>query len=308
MKIVFLIIALVLFGCDDKDSTSPTQVNVYGSIMIPSSSSTEVGSSIVVQSSSDTVLIENELHQIFTKIIMDTLIQHDTLVQQYIVIQHDTLVIFEKDTLYKTGLIYDLDTDTNKIETEVTLVDDRHGNTDGAYYFPTRNSIVTTQPVMDNIIILSYSFWVKFDDYEEHECSIINEAPFDGGYTNGNIKNSVHVRNYNADGNVHFINYLPAGNNTVIDDVPVALNTWIHYVIIKDDKEVTAYKNGTIVGKNDLLTEYKGEYANTLFIGNRYMANITEDNPNYTCKIALDDVQIYNKELTNDEINILYSH
>jgi hypothetical protein len=121
--------------------------------------------------------------------------------------------------------------------------------------------------------------------------------------TNNNAVAFVRI-DYSAGGNLSFYHRASSGANDGDSFIVsgMADGNWHHVVITKDNTSVKAYKDGSLVGT---ITSTSGTYSNntTLQIGrNNYNANGANNLDG-----NIDQVRIYDKALSSDEVEILYN-
>ena len=134
----------------------------------------------------------------------------------------------------------------------------------------------------------SYAFWSYSTNTSTNPDRVVSMENSLGGFMvlstfSGNY-------NLNCDGTIYkTVNTLNAAYN----------NTWIHWVLVVNGTNVYIYKNGTLSLTSAARTIRGGTVIWWLNIG----LDLTTGNPNY-----LDDFRIYNKVLSDQEIQDIYSY
>lgn len=176
------------------------------------------------------------------------------------------------------------------------LTSDRFGIPYSAYHFNgTINQFFSYSTPNFNLGEFSYSLWalaedfpvsgdfkdmisIGGDEYQDHCLAIRNDG---WGSTS-----------YNADGNAQIL-YSTEKTN---------LNQWTHLVLTRSIDRIKLYHNGKLVD-NQLITNLITPFYSTNLITTIGMRH----NSTHPFKGKIDDVRIYNKELTTTEINELYN-
>lgn len=194
------------------------------------------------------------------------------------------------------------------------LVADRFGNSCGAYYFdgfsyievPNSNSISSITDAF------TFSVWYKFDNKLDNTWLTVLckgqglvELPENPQFRMQIQQNTAVVVNSCSP-------YSPSGSSTLSVNTAFTKcdidfgnhlfeeSKWGYYALVYDGKEIRAYMNGRIVFKQDY---YGGFHRNnsSLFIGKDDPGNIE-----YFVG-SLDDLFIYNRALSEQEIRALYN-
>jgi hypothetical protein len=118
--------------------------------------------------------------------------------------------------------------------------------------------------------------------------------------------------------NVLYCTVRISGNNNRFAYVPISLNTWYHLVFILNSSSTpSVYLNNTLltaitVGGSvaDISTFDYGPTTNSLSIGtlNSNASNVNQANGLYTFNGYISKFGIYNKVLTQTEVNSLYNN
>ena len=91
--------------------------------------------------------------------------------------------------------------------------------------------------------------------------------------------------------------------------LPVQLGSWVHFAVVYDSGQAIQYVNGSEVGRASLLPmNAKSSNAEDLYIGISNCASVYPSHPLvYPLDGAIDEVRIYNRALTADEVRALAS-
>jgi hypothetical protein len=175
-----------------------------------------------------------------------------------------------------------------------TLVNDRHGKSKNAFRFDENpNAVITSAPLKDSDSFYS-SLWLKIEEFENNQYVLFegdSRADFDLGLT------------VMPDG---YLRLRTKDNHKLISEEKIPLKKWTHiYMAADSGKEKALFVNGLKFA----VTENWSGKANignhdVLCIGNGVNAgNVL---PNVTVKGVIDDVRIYNRALTEEQVKALY--
>jgi hypothetical protein len=199
----------------------------------------------------------------------------------------------------------------NGIVSGAELTTDRFGNIQGAYRFNGSSDFIQIldSPELNFSNQYSMSVWVKIPDYSvnagsERARTIISKPRSAGGtgYAFRSIEgfsfDGQNPLTYTSGWNNNIINSTIGGNQDVL-----ALNTWCHLVFTFDGSFVRLYKNGQLV--NSRATSFVLNSAQTsLFIGKEFEFS---NQFSRWFKGDLDDVALYNRSLSAEDILELYN-
>ena len=178
-----------------------------------------------------------------------------------------------------------------------SLITDRYGNSDKAYSFA-GNQNITIQNSSSLIFAnarISISYWFKIDNYYGTQGHIAKSDPF------GPIENgwNIIMPNNNAQLIDFQVNYPNSFAITTNHGIP---SDWIHLVITLENGYYKAYKNGILVGSQYISSMASATISNTypLYFG------VDRDLSSYF-RGKLDDIGIWNRALTQQEITNLYN-
>lgn len=172
-----------------------------------------------------------------------------------------------------------------------TLTEDRFGNINSAYEFDGVDDYIEVNPGI-NMTDYSFSFWFKTLNESGSIFSKHIESSYSSSYAN--YIHSGNIRNYVTIGSSAY----SVGSQNQVND-----NNWHHYVGTYDENKLEIYLDGVLVAeenvvgtvKNTSLSTIIGAWRNTS--GNGY-ANFFEG--------SIDDIAIYDRAITSDEINNIY--
>jgi hypothetical protein len=177
-------------------------------------------------------------------------------------------------------------------ETGVTLVPDRFGNPESAYRFDGNANSSIKVPNFGNAApteAISVSIWAKV---EEAGGSIFF-------LNKGSSENRINAHIYRPDSILHWDfgditpGISPRGRMSVKQDIS-SINQWEHYVFVASSIGMAVYRNGILIVSG---TDNKSftRTATDLLIGDLY-------------KGSLDDMRIYDRVITEEEIIELYTY
>ena len=194
-----------------------------------------------------------------------------------------------------------------------TLTTDRFGNPNSAYSFDENQRILILSSEKEDLYPISISLWYLATSIPSKGCSNIFSKYSMGcwnGYDilTGDFTKVGDVDSYLNNGLGVEPWYLRDSQNKVIGyygEPPflqrnISLNTWYHYVFVIDETGGKIYANGILIDYHP-WTGTAGPCSNT------YMWTIGEP---YTGWFhgKIDDICIYNRALTQDEVTYLFTH
>jgi len=192
----------------------------------------------------------------------------------------------------------------NSIVNEATLAQDRFGNENSSYYFNGLNSYIEIPDCnhlqFENIATLC--LWVKIPENTNTNDVIISkyksDTPDEDGYgimldTESNLKTMI-----------------KPGNNATFDNLKASFEnyeTWTFLcMVIRNDQKLLFYIDGEKVYESEnLLQSFVGS-TQSLLLGAAHYYN-GQISPYSYYKGYIDDIRIYNRPLSEAEINDLYS-
>jgi hypothetical protein len=174
---------------------------------------------------------------------------------------------------------------------EAILTADKDGNANSAYYFDGVNDYIDLGD-WENGGAMTFTFWARWDALNFYSRIV------DLG--NGKGDNNIVVSNYRTEDKLFFSTY---NNNieTTMYKSTITLNQWDFYSATVDENGVmTTYKNGQEIQKTTGYIPYL-LLRTEQFIGK---SNFSADE---YFKGAIDELKIYNKALTADEVLAEYN-
>lgn len=195
--------------------------------------------------------------------------------------------------------------------TDVTYVDGRHSKAGKAVRFNGYAGYVTVTGSKMNLLepedAFTFSFWInayKASGYDQWAHIIAKSNNFGNGY----VFKWTHDGNKNLDA---FLVYGANGTSTPNDRLTIPnlpyIGTWTHvcYTWSKSAGLFVLYINGVAAGAV-VNSRYRGEHSgNTMYIGGQPYTMPNGEIIDRTIPAAIDDLRIYNRALSNDEIYAL---
>ncbi|MGC4022170.1 MAG: gliding motility-associated C-terminal domain-containing protein [Cyclobacteriaceae bacterium] len=186
-----------------------------------------------------------------------------------------------------------------------TLTQDRFGNANSAYYFNgTITNYISLPPAQFEINNYSYSVWVSASSIPDPGNTGL---VFSIGDQYTSRQQSISIGNVYSTGNylgwgVGGWNNGPTLTSGLAAGYLPVVDQWYHVVVTRSDTEVTMYLNGQFIGNapTDGYTAYYG--TSTL----AYLGMRCSSIQPYNGKI--DDFSIYNREITQQEVTLLYQN
>ena len=171
----------------------------------------------------------------------------------------------------------------------VSLTTDRKGNPNSAYYFDGINGYIDcgNADMLKFYNEMTISVWVKLEDGGTITPRIISfEEP---GYNI--VCNTTNKRYFG----VRFV-------NTYFDSEAIyESDTWYHIIMIHKDNSLKLYVNGNMVNSSEQSPTTFSNYVNNFNIGRKSCWNYDQ------FKGIIDDIRLYNRALSDSEIQALYN-
>ncbi|MEA5459174.1 LamG domain-containing protein [Arcicella sp. LKC2W] len=187
-----------------------------------------------------------------------------------------------------------------------TLITDRLGKANSAYKFD-GYSYISLVPEPFKNKNYSYSLWVNLDELPFEGD---NNSFFSVGGTGADQSISV-LNKYGNNTNIGFNaggynTASPAVSNNLTGMLPT-IGKWYHVVSVRDNISIKLYVDGVLIANNSANIGTNGTdaaYANPTYaeIGSRVGA----DGYFQSAKAVIDDIHIYNRPLTADEVTALF--
>ena len=175
-----------------------------------------------------------------------------------------------------------------------TLTTDRFGNPDRAYSFDGTDYISAPDsnvfPVSSTPFTLAA--WVALDSYgPDGGCYLMGQS--DGG---GNYNKWIF---WLGSGGISFISYPSSGSHWIgLGSFSFQLNTWYHVAVRSDGSTLVSFVNGTQLGSASARDI--GDASSPFYMG-------TAEGTTRRLRGSVDDVRIYNRALSESEINDLFT-
>lgn len=190
------------------------------------------------------------------------------------------------------------------------LTIDRFGNTNSAYKFGTNKNIIVNTPMTDLNLQSSFSLsvWFNLDTLATTYNASLLVSKHDGDIGNDGWNCGVwNDSNYpyqfiNLGGNsTTSSGYIYSGTNGAI-----SINKWYHFVVMYDNQSniITYYLNGSNIASKTIVLQ---QLANSLPLTIGFQKSSLSKYNGYF-RGAIDEIRIYNRVLTNSEIQYLYLH
>lgn len=181
-----------------------------------------------------------------------------------------------------------------------TLCTDRFGNENSAYYFDGIDDYIQ----LDGSLLITNNFTISFWAYSERTTGYSNIL-CDGSSSYGgndfliNFRgNSIGIR---ADKNRLSLNY-EYSSPPELSDLDIVYK-WVHVVWAMNSTTSKIYLNGDLIATIDIAGTNEGYHDTYSYFGARHVWG----RPDNFFMGKLDDIKIYNEELSSDEIRSLYN-
>jgi hypothetical protein len=193
----------------------------------------------------------------------------------------------------------------------VTLTTDRNGNANSAYSFDgISNYIQTNYPGILGTSDRSVSFWAK-----QNQTSTTTNSQITVGWGSNTCGPSGIAKGFYCAFNIGGSGVSLDANESSVTYNPqssVSDNIWHHYVVVKDAQAVTTsqikiYQDGV------LLSVVNGSYISNGTLNTTQSTNLTFGKRSFSCVAdrfyngQLDDIGIWNRALTQQEISNMYN-
>jgi len=175
-----------------------------------------------------------------------------------------------------------------------SLTTDRFGNPNSAYYFDgssyisVPNSVSLSSPT-NNLTLI---FWVNIGAWSpyftQNYASVLSKS------------NSVATCQYRASLTPDGISQINNNNLWGLSSTSISLNQWVSIAVSISGTNCKLYKNGILVDQSSSTSSFGFSNSNPLYIG--------RDDPGFVDYFTgkIDDIRIYNRTLSANEINEIY--
>lgn len=185
-----------------------------------------------------------------------------------------------------------------------TLTTDGFGNADSAYFLNGKGSYIELPLIFEEEKDpLTISSWVNYSSLTTISC-IYGEFNDQTGYRNyffvfpSNLIGS-------GKGCLVFDHYPPSGGGAWVDvDMDSEVGQWVHLVMVKNNSVVYFYKNGQSVGSAPHTETW---YDNNQNPNKSRLGEADSPEANRATHGKIDDVRIYDRALSDEEIAALYA-
>lgn len=209
-----------------------------------------------------------------------------------------------------------------------TLIYDRLGNFESAYHFDGMDDFIEITPSSDVSMIrdFSISVWAYHSTWKSQP----RDYPYDRQYIfDGHSKSSTADASdiFRPGFNVIFDNESSSSRESIYNhvlysinsftggNIPASLNgEWKHIVFMRNGKKFYTYLNGELLTNNfDHRSDFSDEYLNMThqwfigtFAGNNKNYVPIQQGFNYSFNGVIDDIRIYDRILSLDDVQQLY--
>ena len=164
---------------------------------------------------------------------------------------------------------------------------DRSNTTNNALYINNTGTTSTILGLPYGNSPRTVSVWIKM--------ATLNPSGFNFIYNYGNSTN-YYGAYFNNSNLYHFQN----GSSHYVSNTTI-LGEWIHYVFTYDGTDSKIYKNGSIVGTNNIA-------FNTVNNGNLFRLGLTENGSQNYFNGTIDDLKIYNYAISDADVTSLFTN
>jgi hypothetical protein len=179
----------------------------------------------------------------------------------------------------------------NNAEVNVeTLISDRNGNENSAFYFDGVNNTIKINSIPKETFSnnqLTYSIWVNLIDLEENQQIIY-------------INNTIALNKSGISSPNELVINDGFSHKSTVTNKSIGFLNWLNIIAVYNNDNIELYLNG--------VTIYKGSTWNNQPIDYDIKAILIGSNKEQSSKLngGIDDLSIYNRVLTQQEISNLY--
>ncbi len=198
-----------------------------------------------------------------------------------------------------------------------TLTTDRFGSSNSAYSFNGTSNFISIPDnnSLDFTTTYTISVWVQIPDYSTPQfpngsgstdaVRTILGKPRSSGWTSGYSINSVYEVYQGLSNNFTHTNHDGTFQSILASNSPLPLNSWINIIAVKTPTNISLYRNGVLEQTlNTTLTLTNS--SEPLYIGKEFTNTAPLDWYRWF-KGKTDDIGIWNRALTQQEITALYN-
>jgi len=173
------------------------------------------------------------------------------------------------------------------------LIEDKAGNQEKAYSFDGIDDYITIPPLINGLDQFTFSFWVNVPEFKGSYY-----PPFIGSSNKDNMQLNNFIGIAQSTQHLFMEVYTETGSYSKAGNLVIPWNEWIHVAMVYDGSNLSEYINNT----KGQSVPASGKIEN---IENMYIATFGNSG-NHFLKANIDDVRIYNRALSHQEINQLY--
>jgi uncharacterized protein (TIGR02145 family) len=183
----------------------------------------------------------------------------------------------------------------NGVVNGAILTTDRFANADNAYIFDGNDDVINISNNFYNQVdsIITISMWYKMQDNTDHQSLFLRE-----GYNFNGSKTWI----LSMDGENYFRYYTDCCTYTGGSSGSSLYGSWQNIVVVFSNFNVKSYINGVLVSNSNLPTPFSWS-PQPILIGE----SAGTGNTSYPFLGQLDDIGIWNRALTTEEVQQLYT-
>jgi hypothetical protein len=183
----------------------------------------------------------------------------------------------------------------NGVVNGAALTNDRFTNSNSAYNFDGNDDVINIPNNFANQIdsVMSISMWYKMQDNTDHQSLFLRE-----GYNFNGSKTWI----LSMDGENYFRYYTDCCTYTGGSSGSSLYDSWQNIVVVFSNYNVKSYINGVLVSNSNLSTPFAWS-PQPILIGE----SAGTGNTSYPFLGQIDDIGIYNRALSQEEITALYT-
>ena len=186
------------------------------------------------------------------------------------------------------------------IVTGATLTTDRNGNPESAYYFDGVDDLIQVPDSLPITNHFTISFWALNEKEANDNSTILCDGGSSAGGNDFLINMNQNQIGFRADKNSS-LNY--EGGSTLLANLSL-MNNWSYVIWVMNEGISTIYLNGTEVAQFEEIGSNKGYHDAFAYIGARHVWGGQADE---YFKGKIDDIKLFNRPLSSDEIIQLYA-
>ncbi|MFZ4456149.1 MAG: LamG domain-containing protein [Bacteroidales bacterium] len=184
------------------------------------------------------------------------------------------------------------------------LSTDRFSNPNKSYYFNGTSNYINSNVKLPNIF--SISVWTNVEQYKSFTTQNIGSkfiTSIDNNYPNTGFEISGDIPTTNGQISISFWNNITTPSQGILSSNLTSLNKWYFMTATYDGSKLSYYFNGKF--EKSINATFIQNNTNVMFGARR--VPVASGNYNFFLQGKLDDVGIWNRVLTQDEITTLYN-